>query len=455
MSQLPDGTLGDAVGVLIFTFICLFTNILLLWLYWISHERLGYITLVGYFALLCTVSSIIQQIYNYTLWNDLLWAQLYYIKANYRNADVIFNNGNFGFMRVLAIIRMSKLLSTNGRLCLSTWLTWSDLIGLFCYIVESSYLLAYCIQVTAKMFDFGTRRRNKRRIYAVVGRVAPIVLAAITIGLLQTPAIQSSFLAYMIVANTQCNQTAVLSSTISIILLALIVRQYIQAKLAWKRVEADDNCGIWSRLKNSNSNTSNSSSNSSGLKETTTIAPVYAAQGTIFDDNWVVVRLSIAVVLISGFILANVITHLPQADDVARDSKANAPDLSAERARSNIIGYIFGVTPGLAIWIVFGLTRDFRKIMYDTFIPRRWRKGGPIIAPHLGASWESARGRRQADLSGVAVDGGLQLDDMGVSSKRRAVLDTMVAPLLTAKSTPKLTPSDRSLSGDAQILSIG
>jgi len=41
MSQLPEGTLGDAIGVLIFTFICLFANSLLLWLYWISRERLS------------------------------------------------------------------------------------------------------------------------------------------------------------------------------------------------------------------------------------------------------------------------------------------------------------------------------------------------------------------------------------------------------------------------------
>lgn len=34
-----------------------------------------------------------------------MWAQLYYIKANYTNADVAFNNGNFGFMRALANIR--------------------------------------------------------------------------------------------------------------------------------------------------------------------------------------------------------------------------------------------------------------------------------------------------------------------------------------------------------------
>ncbi|KAI0532024.1 hypothetical protein GGR58DRAFT_491708 [Xylaria digitata] len=169
--QLPEGTLGDAVGVLLFTFVCFFTNILLLWLYWKNNEQLGHITLVGYFALLCTTSSIIQQIYNYTLWNDLLWAQLYYIKANYQNADVIFNNGNFGFMRVLAIIR------------------------LFCYIVESSYLLAYCIQVTTKMSNFWASRRDGERIFAVVGRVTPVILAIVTIGVLQTPAVQSSFFA--------------------------------------------------------------------------------------------------------------------------------------------------------------------------------------------------------------------------------------------------------------------
>ncbi|KAI0913888.1 hypothetical protein F4823DRAFT_574839 [Ustulina deusta] len=433
MSQLPEGTLGDAVGVLIFTFICLFTNILLLWLYWRSNERLGYITLVGYFALLCTISSIIQQIYNYTLWNDLLWAQLYYIKANYKNADVIFNNGNFGFMRILAVIR------------------------LFCYIVESSYLLAFCIQVTAKMYNFWATRRNEERIYAVVGRVAPIVLAVATISVLQTPPVQSSFIVYMVVANAQ----SILSCAISILLLAIVMRQYIQAKLAWKRVQATDDGGIWSRLinssgnsnSNSNSNSSNSNSNSASTKDQSTIDPVYAAQGAIFDDNWVIIRLSIAVVLISAFIVANIVTHLPQRDDVARDAKADAPDLGPERARSNIIGYTFGVTPGLAIWVVFGLTRDFRKIMYDTFVPRGWRRRGSM-APDLGAPWNSARGRQPADLAGVAIDGDLQLGDINISAKRRPVPDTSGAPLWVSHSTPMLTPGGTSPSKDGRI-SVG
>ncbi|KAI1116263.1 hypothetical protein F5Y14DRAFT_407385 [Nemania sp. NC0429] len=386
MSQLPEGTLGDAVGVLIFTFICLFTNILLLWLFWITNELLGYIALVGYFALLCTTSSIIQQIYNYTLWDDLLWQQLYYIKANYHNADVIFNNGNFGFMRVLAIIR------------------------LFCYIVESSYLLAYCIQVTMAMYNFWAARRGVERIAAVIGRVAPILLASLTIGLLQTPAVQSSFTAYLIVANVQ----SVTSCAVSIVLLAIIMREYVKSKLAWKRVQTSDESGnFWSRLRNS--------SGSDSSKDQSIITPVYTAQATIFDDNWVVVRLSIAVVLISAFIVANIVTHLPQADDVARDAKADTPDLGPGRARSNIIGYIFGVTPGLAIWIVFGLTRDFRQIMHETFIPRSWRIRGPTIGSPLDGPWESARGRQPSDLSGIAVDTGIQLDDMTVGAKRRPI----------------------------------
>ncbi|KAI1748018.1 hypothetical protein F4782DRAFT_518852 [Xylaria castorea] len=421
MSQLPEGTLGDAVGVLIFTFICLITNILLLWLFWISNERFSYIALVGYFALLCATSSIIQQIYNYTLWDDLAWAQLHYIKANYKNADVIFNNGNFGFMRVLAIIRV------------------------FCYIVESSYLLAYCVRVTMTMYNFWGTRRNAERISAVIGRVVPVILAAITIGLLQTPAVQSSFIAYMFVANVQ----SVTSCAVSIVLLSIVIRQYVMSKLAWRRVQTTgESANFWSRLKNSSSS-SNGSKDQSTI--TPTITPVYTAQGSVFDDNWVVVRLSIAVVLISAFIVANIVTHLPQADDVARDAKAEAPDLSPERARSNIIGYIFGVTPGLAIWIVFGLTRDFRQIMYETFVPRSWRRRWSTPASPLEASWSAALGRQQTHLSGVVVDTGLQLDDISVGAKRRPLPDKMDAPLLVSTSTPVLTSSDKSVSKVDQI----
>lgn len=143
--------------------------------------------------------------------------------------------------------------------------------------------------------------------------------------------------------------------------------------------------------------------------------------------------------------MANIVTHLPQADDVARDAKADAPDLGPERAKSNIIGYIFGVTPGLAIWIVFGLTRDFRQIMYETFIPRSWRRRGPTTGSPLDAHCDPTRGRQSSGLSGVAVDTGVQLDNMNVGAKRRPLQDTIGAPLLVSTSATGTAQSDGSV----------
>lgn len=41
MSELPSGTLGDAVGVLMYTFKCLLADFRLIWLLWVHHDRLG------------------------------------------------------------------------------------------------------------------------------------------------------------------------------------------------------------------------------------------------------------------------------------------------------------------------------------------------------------------------------------------------------------------------------
>lgn len=141
-----------------------------------------------------------------------------------------------------------------------------------------------------------------------------------------------------------------------------------------------------------------------------------------------------------AFIVANIVTHLPQRDDIARDAKADAPDLGPERARSNIIGYIFGVTPGLAIWVVFGLTRDFRQIMYETFVPRFWRRRALSRASAAEAPWEYAGSRRQTGLSGVVVDSGIPLEEFG--TKRR---DTAGASPLTDSSSMQAS-NDRSRS---------
>ncbi|KAI0143410.1 hypothetical protein GGR57DRAFT_364625 [Xylariaceae sp. FL1272] len=380
MSQLPPGTLGAAVGVLIFTFLCFFANILLLWLYWKIQEPWNYVSLIGYFALLCTASSIIQQVYNYTLWTDLLWEQLFYIRKHSSNADVIFNNGNFGLMRVLAIIR------------------------LLCYIVEASYLLSYCIQVYVTLVGFWIIKKETERKLATAGRVIPVIGAVITIGLLQTSFAQRNFVVYLIIANLQ----SILSCSISIVLLLLIIHHFVKSKLEWKRLRSSSGSGDSNPYRPENHTATDQNA----------AIPFYAVRGVVFDESWLVIRLSIAVALISGFIVANIATHIPQRDDILRDAQSSEPDLSPERARSNIIGYIYGVTPGLAIWIVFGLSSGFRKIMYATFVPKRWRNNVSRTVPITEDMVNPPRGANRT-ISAARLEEGYQLETLGGVSKKQ------------------------------------
>lgn len=95
-----------------------------------------------------------------------------------------------------------------------------------------------------------------------------------------------------------------------------------------------------------------------------------------------------------GFILATVLVHLPTPNQMAEEVKLNAPDLSIDHARSSITGYIYGVTPGLAIPIVFGLTRPFRQTMYKRLVPKRWqnrvRNNGEITRQAAGMGRQAA-----------------------------------------------------------------
>lgn len=103
--QLPDSVLGDAIGCLIYSFLCLIANSLLVWLIWTHNERKTYIAFIAYFTLIATVSSIIQQLYDYISWRDLMVAQYYYGKDHADDAEVQYQKGIFGLKLVLSYIR--------------------------------------------------------------------------------------------------------------------------------------------------------------------------------------------------------------------------------------------------------------------------------------------------------------------------------------------------------------
>ena len=121
--QLPDSVLGDAIGCLVYSFVCLIANSLLVWLIWTHNERKTYIAFIAYFTLIATFSSIIQQLYDYIFWRDLMVAQYYYGKDHADDAEVQYQKGIFGLKLVLSYIRacfpMSLLSSSSGMSCLS------------------------------------------------------------------------------------------------------------------------------------------------------------------------------------------------------------------------------------------------------------------------------------------------------------------------------------------------
>jgi hypothetical protein len=119
--QLPDSVLPDAIGCLAYSFVCLIANTILVWLTWTHNERQTYIAFIAYFTLLATASSIVQQLYDYILWRDLMVAQYYYGKEHADNAEVQYQKGVFGLKLVLSYIRAWF---PKSILCFSSLTSW-------------------------------------------------------------------------------------------------------------------------------------------------------------------------------------------------------------------------------------------------------------------------------------------------------------------------------------------
>jgi hypothetical protein len=82
------------------------------------------------------------------------------------------------------------------------------------------------------------------------------------------------------------------------------------------------------------------------------------------------------------------------------DIQAQAPDLSAHRARQTLYLFIPGNTPGIALFIIFGTTATFRSYMHQALVPQRWKRIketvglGPSSGPSMSARDGMARRRR-------------------------------------------------------------
>ncbi|PVI02243.1 hypothetical protein DM02DRAFT_653710 [Periconia macrospinosa] len=336
--QLPDSVLVDAVGCLTYSFLCLIANSVLLWLLWTHNETNSYTGFISYFTLIGTCSSIIQQFYDYTFWKDIMVQQYHYGKANSQNAEVQYQKGIFGLKLVLSYIRI------------------------FAFTVESTLVFFFVLSVASSLYGWWSKKTHIVRVISIAGRILPILLALIMIGLLQTRVVQLHFVSYLMVANLQ----VLLSLAGACVLLLMILYKYMGNR--WQ-------LRTWGSISYSTEGVSASRSSvfrRSGITSRAKANRKRHPNGSF--DSWLVVRLLLTFLLLCVFEYYSFMPRLSARGHVVESALRSEPDLSRKRALSSVRGYLTGVSPSMLAFVVFGTTKPFQQKMYTTFVPRIFRK---------------------------------------------------------------------------------
>ncbi|OHF03897.1 hypothetical protein CORC01_00759 [Colletotrichum orchidophilum] len=301
------------------------------------------IACISYATLIITTTSICQQFYDYVYWRDILTDQFYYSRQNADNAEVQYHKGAQGIKLVLGYIRI------------------------FGFTIASTFVFFFALSLAASVYGWFAATPRTTHTISTVGRVLPIVLTSITVGLMHSPPVQESFLVYMFVANTQF----VLSLFGSAVLLLMILFKYVNSRrtlTSWNVLYGNPGASLPS------SNGGSSKARSIWLGNGSSRggrSRAYSGAGTNNTyDSWLVIRLSIAFAVLCVFEYTNIIPRIAASNHTIDTAKNLMPDLSVKRARSSIRGYVSGVSPSLVAFLVFGTTKTFQRKMYDTFMPK-------------------------------------------------------------------------------------
>ncbi|KAK1987621.1 hypothetical protein LZ30DRAFT_579797 [Colletotrichum cereale] len=189
---------------------------------------------------------------------------------------------------------------------------------------------------------------------------------------MHSPPAKHSFFVYMIIANTQF----VLSLLGSANLLLMILIRYIHSRR---------NLTSW-RVLYGNAGPSLPSTSDGGSKTRSIWAGTSSSRGARSRaysgtdnnvkayDSWLVIRLSIAFAVLCVFEYTNIVPRISGASHTIDLADNLQPDLSVKRARATVRGYVTGVSPSLAAFLVFGTTKTFQQKMYATFISKIFQR---------------------------------------------------------------------------------
>lgn len=121
--------------------------------------------------------------------------------------------------------------------------------------------------------------------------------------------------------------------------------------------------------------------------------------------------------------VANIIFQVTSIRHSEKDAVASKPDFSSDHARAVFVLFMPGVSPGLLLFIVFGLTRTYREYMYTVVVPKRWQR--PLSdpeRPEQGSSQLHSRSTQNRGEESMPTSNGMYTPGKGILLENSAVV---------------------------------
>ncbi|KAI1501822.1 hypothetical protein F5X99DRAFT_418251 [Biscogniauxia marginata] len=305
--QLPAQVLGIAIWVLCYSIISLTCSFLLIWLVWVHHERTSYVALLSYFTFLSTAASIAQQVHTIVWWRDVKIEQYEHAIINLGSPEIAIAGPSVGVDLVLFYIQF------------------------YSYNVEAMLVFFWAAALTQSVFQFTDLAKFKsiRHRSNIIAKILAVLVPILFVSLLRLDLVQASLPAFLILANV----TMVISLTLGSTLLVVILAKYIYTRrrfLSWN---------VWCPC----------SRNSQGAEQWTVCSMNQSDQCGNIYDRWLVVRFTIAFVLLGVFQVATISTEVSQLRNGTKEMLGSEPDLSNSRATIDFVLFMPGVSTGIVV----------------------------------------------------------------------------------------------------------
>ncbi|EJT74721.1 hypothetical protein GGTG_08559 [Gaeumannomyces tritici R3-111a-1] len=325
--QIDQGILGVAVGVLVYSFICLSAGLLMIVLVWARQERTSYVACLSFLTSISTTASIIQQFHTIVDWENIAMAKFDRVLADPRNPELSISGASVGVDLVLFYIQY------------------------YSYNAMAMMTLFWAFELAASVFKW-TDLRGKRS--SLICKTTAFLLPALQMGILRLRATQKIEALFYIIANI----IMAISLSSGAVLLMLILFKYIRVRMAFMSWHVGYG---------------EASSPTSQATDLSRSLPVTVAPRQSIHDNWLMVRFTIAFVALAIFEVLTI--HFETVTSAANANiAAGTPDLSADALKQVVLLFMPGVSASLLVFVVFGTTKTLREYMWAKVVPRRIRE---------------------------------------------------------------------------------